>query len=147
MTHAPSRLAQLVEDQRIAMLTTCQPDGELDARPMSVLDLDASGCFWFFTEHAPEDQAAHERYRRVNLSFSDCGSATYVSISGRGELSHAPDRIAALWTDAARPWFPDGPESPRLAVLKVTPQRSEFWDAPDSRIVRGAALASATLDA
>lgn len=147
MNTASSRLARLMDGPRIAMLTTCQPDGELDARPMSLLDVDDGGCLWFFAEHAPDDAAAQTRYARVNLCFSDCASATYASVSGHGELLHQTDRIAALWTEDARPWFPEGPESPRLAVLKVTPQRSEFWDAPDSRIARGATLTAPALNA
>jgi general stress protein 26 len=139
---AHAKLASLVKGKRIGMLTTCLANGELDAKPMSLLELDDEGHFWFFVEHAPEDRGAHERYRVVNLSFSDEGESTFVSIAGSGELLHDRERIEALWTPMAKPWFPDGPDSPRLALLKITPERSEYWDAPESRIVRGVALAA-----
>jgi hypothetical protein len=41
----------------------------------------------------------------------------------------------------AKPWFPEGPESPNLALLKIEPEMAEFWDAPNSKMVRMFALA------
>ncbi|UXH80554.1 pyridoxamine 5'-phosphate oxidase family protein [Roseateles amylovorans] len=135
-----SRLSQLVAGQRIAMLATVLADGSIDSKPMTLLELDADGALWFFCEHHPDDDAAHERYRRVNLSFSDEVRSVYVSIAGRGELLHDKARLRELWTQQARPFFPEGPESERLAALKVTPDRSEYWESSNSLLVRGAAL-------
>jgi hypothetical protein len=36
----------------------------------------------------------------------------------------------------AKPWFPDGPDSNNLALLKFTPETAEHWDAPSSKMVR-----------
>lgn len=138
-----STLAKLIAGQRIAMLSSAAPDGSLDSKPMTLLEFDADGVLWFFCER-PAQAAGHEdldrRYQRVNLSFSDEVRSVFVSITGRGELSHDAARIRALWTEQARPYFPEGPESPNLAVLKVTPERSDFWEAPESHLVRGAML-------
>lgn len=142
-TTTPSRLTQLIRGRQIAMLSSFLPSGELDIKPMVLLEVDADGSCWFFCESAPGDAAAKARYARVSLSFSDEVESTFIAIAGRGELLHDRERKRALWTSASRPWFPAGPDSPRLALLKVTPERTEYWDAPDSRTARGAAMAEA----
>lgn len=146
MTHTATpaarspELARRVAGCPIAMMTTCLPGGELDAKPMTVLDYDEQGQFWFFCEHDPDDAGAQERYTRVNLSFSAEAECSYASVYGHGELLRDAKRIRELWTPMAQHFFPDGPDAPRLALLKVTPERSEYWDAPDSLMARGAAL-------
>jgi general stress protein 26 len=36
----------------------------------------------------------------------------------------------------AKPWFPEGPDSPNLALLKFIPDAADYWDAPNSVMVR-----------
>ena len=36
----------------------------------------------------------------------------------------------------AKPWFPDGPDSSNLALLKFIPDRADYWDGPSSKMVR-----------
>ena len=45
---AMERLAARLEGQRIAMLTLVE-DGALASRPLSALEMDDQGAFWFFT--------------------------------------------------------------------------------------------------
>lgn len=137
---AGSRLAQMISGQRIAMLSWARPDGSLDSKPMTLLELDADGALWFLCEHEPGDEATRERYRQVNLAFGDEVRSVFVSVTGRGELVHERERIRALWTQQARPFFPEGPESERLAALKVTPLRSECWESPGALLMQGAVL-------
>lgn len=137
-----SHLAELIEPIRVAMLTTVDDTGALQSRPMSPLALDGQGALWFFTDLR---SAKADQLRHANVSFADTGSATYVSLAGHGELSTDRARIEALWTAFARPWFPDGPESTNLALLKFVPHSAEYWDAPNSRMVRVLALAASVI--
>lgn len=130
-------LAELIKPIRVAMLTTVDDAGSLQSRPMSPLALDDQGALWFFTDLR---WAKADQLQRVNVNFADSGSATYVSLSGHGELSTDRAHIESLWTAFARPWFPDGPESTNLALLKFVPHTAEYWDAPNSRMVRMLAL-------
>lgn len=128
-----AHLATLIDDIPIAMLTTLDDDGTLASRPMAVLEMDASGALWFFTDLR---SSKVEHLRSVNLSFTDTAHGTYVSLSGRGEVATDRAHIERLWTAFARPWFPDGPDSPNLALLKFLPDAADYWDAPNSRMVR-----------
>ena len=128
-----AHIAGLIDGLSIAMLTTVEADGALASRPMAVLEMDASGALWFFTSLK---SSKVDHLRVVNLSFADVSNGTYVSLSGRGEIDTDRGRIAQLWTAFAKPWFPDGPDSPDLALLKFIPDAADYWDAPNSTMVR-----------
>lgn len=131
-------LARLIEPMSVAMLTGSDGEGMLASRPMSPMEMNAEGSIWFFTD-ARSDKA--ENLSALNLSFTSEANATYVSIAGRGTLHTDHAMIGRLWTAAARPWFPDGKDSPNLALLAFHPQTAEYWDAPHSKMVRMMAFA------
>lgn len=135
-----SRLSHYLSGQRIAMLATVLPDGNVETKPMTLLELDERGALWFFCQHLEGDEATRARYQRLNLSFSDEVRSVFVSIIGRGELLRDRARIEALWTPAARGLFPDGPTSGDLALLKVTPERTEYWETVDGLLSEGMPL-------
>lgn len=128
-----AHIAQMIDGIHIAMLTTTESDGTLVSRPMTALDMDASGALWFFT-----DVRSHklEHLEAVNLAFADVGRGTYVSLSGHAVIDMAREHIERLWTPMAKPWFPQGPDSPTLALLKFMPEMADYWDAPSSKMVR-----------
>lgn len=130
---ALAHVAELIDDIPIAMLATVEADGTLASRPMAALEMDTSGAIWFFTD-LRSSKVVHLRV--ANLSFADLGHGTYVSLSGRGEIDTHREHIERLWTAFAKPWFPDGPDSPNLALLKFVPDAADYWDAPNSRMVR-----------
>jgi len=135
-------LGALIADMPVAMLTSAGDDGALVSCPMEALAMDAEGALWFFTD-LRSDLA--ERVRLVNLSFVDDAHGTYVSLSGRGEIAKDAARIERLWSRFDRASFPDGKDSRHLALLKVVPEKAEFWDAPNSRTVRLLALAASAV--
>ena len=137
-----ARLAELIEPMRVAMLSNVDDDGSIVSRPMAPLELDADGALWFYTDLR---SSKVEHLRTVNLAFADPDRAIYVSLSGHGEIDVDRGRIESLWTAWAKPWFPDGPQSPNLALLKFVPHAGEIWDAPHSRMVRLFAMAASAV--
>jgi general stress protein 26 len=128
-----ARLGDLIEGMPVAMMVTLDDTGELAARPMTTLEMDANGALWFFTDLRSTKLA---QLQAVNLSYADSGKSSYVSFSGQGHIDTDAVRIQELWTPWAKPWFPEGPASPDLALLKFVPRQGEFWDASSSRMVR-----------
>ncbi len=141
---ALAHVASLIEHLSVAMLTHLNEEGALASRPMSALEMDAAGALWMFTDSRCEKV---ERLRVVNLSFSDGARGTYVSLSGRGEIDTDRDRIQRLWTPRALPWFPDGPTSSHLCLLRFVPYAADYWDAPHSKLVRAFGLLTAAVAA
>lgn len=135
-------LCKLIEPIPVAMLSNIDAAGALVSRPMAVLEVDASGAVWFFVDLR---SSRVEFLRVVNLSFVDPGHGTYVSLSGRGEIRSDRSHVERLWTPMAKPWFPEGPASSNLALLKFVPHTAEYWDAPNSKMVRMFAMAASVV--
>jgi general stress protein 26 len=138
-----AKLAELIGPNSIAMLTTLEPDGALRSRPLATLQLDREGRLWFFTSISSQKVAEIDQHRDVNLSYADPARADYVSISGTTQILRERARIRELWSTWARPWFPNGPDDPDIALLCVTVQSAEYWESPASKVQRLFGLAKA----
>jgi general stress protein 26 len=143
-TEERRKLAVLIEDIDIAMLTFISSEGALISQPMAPIELDSEGNLWFFTDSSSEKT---QHLQQLNLAFSGEPDGTYVSLSGSGELVTDHARKHALWSPFVKPWFPQGPDSPNLALLKFVPHTAEYWDAPHSKVVRLFAMAASIVTA
>lgn len=131
------KIKEMVEDIRIAMMTTVDEQNNLVSRPMACMQMDADGTLWFFTKKSSPKVAQVEQHEnKVNLSFADAADSDFVSISGTAQELDDRAKIDALWSDQAKPWFPKGKDDPELTLLKVHTELAEYWDSNDSRIVR-----------
>ena len=133
------RLGNLIEDFSIAMLTFRDSSGDLISQPMGPIEMDADGVIWFFTDTTSEKV---KHLDELNLTFCGEHEGRYVSISGNGQLDLNENNKKELWSPFVKPWFPDGPESPTLGLLKFIPHTAEYWDTPHSKVVRLFAVAS-----
>jgi general stress protein 26 len=140
MTHAESvaKVAELLKDVRICMLTTENSEGRLHSRPMATQDADFDGDIWFLTRDDSGKVSEIRHASEVNLSYSNPKTAKYVSISGVAELSKDRTMIKQLWSPLYKAWFPDGEDDPRITVLRVRAKEAEYWEASSSALVRGA---------
>ncbi len=137
MTTAPEHLtgdegtrkvARLIKDERIAMLTSVGADGTLLARPMALQEVEFDGDLWFFAERGSRKVANVTAHPSVNVTV---GSATtWVSLSGTAVVVDDLDRKRELWNPFVEAWFPDGPEDPDVVLVKVTADGAEYWATP-----------------
>jgi len=143
-----TRLAELIDESSIAMMTTAEPGGSLRSRPLATLQIDSDGRLWFFTSVSSPKVDEIARNRQVNLSYVDPERQDYVSISGTAEIVRDRAKMQELWTPWIEPWFPRGLDDPDLVLLRVTIESAEYWDAPESKVQRlyGLAKAMATGD-
>lgn len=130
------KLHELIEDIKVAMLTTVEDDGTLRSRPMVTQQFEFDGNFWFYTSaDAPKvDEIKHDQH--VNLSYAEPDDQKYVSVSGRGQIVRDRQKIEELWNPTYKAWFPKGLEDPNLALLKVSVDKAEYWDSPSGQVVR-----------
>lgn len=138
------RLAGLIEQMKVGMLTTIAPDGSMRSRPLQTLLMDAQARLWFFTEaESPKTEEMQAHDHQVCLSYADPDKMTYVSVSGTGRIVRDRDRMRELWTPFAKAWFPRGVDDPALALLEVRLDKAELWDAPGSATMRFGGLVKA----
>ena len=137
-----ARLAALVRQMKIGMLTTIEPDGSLRSRPLETVEVDREGRLWFFTQaHSPKSARAEAGDHQVNLSYADPRDEDFASISGTARVVHDAERMRELWTASLDRWFPRGLEDPDLALLEVRIDKAEYWDDPRDENVKIGTLA------
>lgn len=142
-TDAAARVKELVEDIDITMLTTQDEKGDLVSRPMSTRQMDENGDLWFFTAEDTEkvEQAIAERH--VGLAYCDAKGMRYVSIAGVASVVHDRAKMEELYTPSLDVWFEQGLDTPGIALLKVTPRDTEFWEPAKGRIALAAGMLKA----
>ena len=118
-----THLCKMIEHIPTATLTILDASGTPLRQSLVPLQLDGQGALWFFGNlHS----ANIEQPCDANLSFVDTVKPTYVALSGLAEIHVNQVRLERLWTPFSRPWFPDGPESAKPALLKLAPQLLEL---------------------
>ena len=140
---AHAKLAELIKDIRIAQFTTVEQDGSLRSRPMATQDVEFRGDLWFFTRDDSPKVQEFRSEQHVNVSYASADDNRFVSVSGRASLVKDTQKIKELWNPALRAWFPDGQDDPRVALIKVTVDHAEYWDAPASTMVKIAGFVKA----
>lgn len=145
VSHDVSKLVEKIKDIRIAMMTTIENDQDLHSRPMYTNTPEDDGTLWFFTEQDSSKVNEVQKDRHVNLGYSSPSDNLYVAISGTAKVVTDRAKIKELWSEGLRGWFPKGSDDPNIALLKVTIDRGEFWDTPNSTLLRAYAYAKAVV--
>ena len=125
-----ARLKELIDGIRVGLLTTVNLDGTLHTRPIETLRCDGDGTLWFFTD--PQSPKANELSHdlRVSLGYAEPSKNIYVAVAGRARILRDRALAADLWSFAQRAWYPQRLDDERLSVLRVTPERAEYWETP-----------------
>jgi len=122
-----AKLHDLLSNFATAMLITRNAEDLLHARPMELVKVDESGTIWFLS---PDDSGkVHEidHDTRVDLIFQK-EHTLYVAVEGIASISRDRQKIAELWKEPFRVWFPGGKEDPTISLIAVEPRRAEYWD-------------------
>jgi general stress protein 26 len=127
MAPAPDdKLKELLEDFDTAMLVTRTASNKLRSRPMALADIEPGGCMWFITERNSGKLDEIARNHDVNVAMQS--KFKFVSISGTATPVEDRAKVAELWNEAWRVWFPGGKDDPTLILLKVQGETGEYWD-------------------
>ncbi len=139
------KLVDLIKNIKTAMFTTAETDGTLRSRPMRTQQAKPDGILWFFNAEDSAKTYEIQQDRRVNVSFMDDASNTYVSVSGRARNVKDKAKIDELWHEPLKAWFPEGKDDPNISLIKVTIDQAEYWDSPSSTLVHLYGMVKATL--
>jgi general stress protein 26 len=109
------------------------------ARPMTAQLEGARGPIWFF---ASKDNAIVQKLpngARAIATFTSKGHDLFATLHGKLSLDNNPATIDRLWNRFVAAWFEGGKTDPKLALLRLDPEKAEIWlDA--SSIVAGIKL-------
>ena len=141
-----AKLREIIKAVDICMLTTVDERGELHSRPMSNnREVEFGGDLWFFTYGSSHKADEVGRVPKVNASFADTGAQLYASVSGRAEVVRDRAKVKELWQPHLKAWFPEGVDTPDIALLKVTAERAEYWDGSQSLVAHAVGLVSSLI--
>ncbi|MGI5519459.1 pyridoxamine 5'-phosphate oxidase family protein [Micromonospora sp. CA-259024] len=132
---ARARVTELARAARICMLTTIALDGRQVSRPMGLQEAEFDGDLWFFADAGSAKIRQIRVNPEVNVAFSDQRHHAWVSISGTATEGFDRARAERLWSPLLTAWFPDGPDTRGLTLIKVHASSAEYWDSPSSTVV------------
>ena len=108
------------------MMTTIDHTGAFDGRPLTVLGVQDDGTLWFAV---PKDSDLVDAFRNPGpVSLTGQRTNAYIHIAGVASAIHDKTQAEALWHETLRPWFPEGPTSDDLILIRVNPQNASIWD-------------------
>lgn len=127
-------LAKAMGKIDFAMLTTRTEGGQLATRPMSNnSDVEWDGDSYYFTYDDTRTVSDIERDPHVALSFQGRAGILgapplFVAVEGEAGIIRAKATFADHWTSDLERWFPDGIDTPGMALIKVAAVRVHYWD-------------------
>ncbi|PJI85461.1 pyridoxamine 5'-phosphate oxidase family protein [Luteimicrobium subarcticum] len=122
----------IVKDARFAMLATLDATGAIVSRPMTVQEVEFDGDLWFFADASSAQVSQIRSGTPVNVAFTT--SSSWLSVAGPARVVEDRDKARELWNTVVEAWFPDGPDSPAVVLLKVEAATAEYWASPGGRI-------------
>lgn len=127
-------LAKAMGKIDFAMLTTRTEGGQLATRPMSNnSDVEWDGDSYYFTYNDTRTVSDIERDPHVALSFQGRAGILgapplFVAVEGEAGIIRDKATFADHWTSDLERWFPDGIDTPGMALIKVAAVRIHYWD-------------------
>ena len=122
-----AKLVAMIEALDVGMLTTEDENGHLRSRPMATQRAE-EGVLWFFTGKDSPKIEDIKKDAEVNVSYADPNNRFTFPSRVLAQTFRDPAKVRELWSSGAQRWFPEGPDDPRLMILKVEITGAEYWD-------------------
>ncbi|MBU8540135.1 pyridoxamine 5'-phosphate oxidase family protein [Falsiroseomonas tokyonensis] len=121
------------------MLTTRTEGGALATRPMSNNgEVEYRGDSFYFSWDSARLVRDIEADPMVGLSFQGQSIAgllgkppLFVAVQGKGRIIRDRAAFAEHWSEDLDRWFPQGIETPGVAMIHVRATRIHYWDGED----------------
>lgn len=98
------------------------------ARPMTAQVEGDHGPIWFFTS---KDQQLFQKVGQGNraiATFTSKGHDLFATIHGNLSVTTDKATIERLWNRYVEAWFEGGKDDPKVALLRLDPEKAEIWE-------------------
>lgn len=116
------------------MLCTQNTLHELHSAPMRTFQVEEDGLIWIFASKQSQSVLNIADVPDCLLNYADEETFLFTAINAHAEISTDQADIDRFWKDKYTNWFPYGKSDPNLCMIKLRPQRAEYWDNPDMTI-------------
>jgi general stress protein 26 len=132
---AIQEIARLLRAIDTCVLATRGRDGALHARPMSNNgEVEWDGTSWFFAPSAGRMVDDIRHHPEAVMTYRADQRFAWVALSGTARIVDDEDAKRRLWLDELRRWFPNGPDDPGVALIRVESTWAQWWtDAGDGQ--------------
>lgn len=101
---------------------------EAHTRPMTAqIEGDESGPIWFFTATDNHIVEQLDRSDRAVATFVSKGHDLFATVHGSLRIDNDRAVIDRLWNRFIAAWYQGGKDDPKLALLRLDPDRGEIW--------------------
>jgi general stress protein 26 len=141
------KLWDLIKDIKFGMFTHRHANGMLHSQPLTTQNksVDEGATLYFFISRNSEIARQVQQDNHVNVSYTDPGDDSYVSVSGDAFVVEDQGKKDQLFSPMAKAWFPGGATDPDLALMEVRINHAEYWDVTESKMVQLAKMAKAAV--
>ena len=129
------QLYDLIEESKVAMMTTRRSDGLLRSRPMANQKQARDADLWFVTSVGSAKLKDIEHDPQINLSYFRESKMEWVSVSGRAAISDDRQIIRELYEPDWKIWFAEEgdprhgtPDDPRMVLIGIEVQLADFLE-------------------
>ena len=135
-------LAKAMGKIDFAMLTTRTEGGQLATRPMSNnSEVEWDGDSYYFTYDDTRTVADITRDKHVALSFQGRAGilgapSLFVAVEGEARIIRDKAAFKEHWSADIERWFPDGIDTPGMALIHVHAVRVHYWDGEEEGEVK-----------
>jgi general stress protein 26 len=121
-------LAKQMKQIDFCMMTTVKGNGQLQSRPMSNnRNVEWDGDTWFFAYEDSSQVRQLQQNRQTILNYALPEEVLFIAVTGRGEIVEDVRKKKELWYDELARWFPEGPDDPKLVLIKVNGEYVAVW--------------------
>lgn len=131
---ALAKFKKLVDEIKVCMFIT-NNNADNHTRPMATIETGEDGTLWFYTDVRSVKVEEVNEDNEVHLVYSHPGKESYLDVWGKGEIVTDKQQIKDKWSPMVKAWFPGGVDDPNLALLKITPSDSYYWDSETGKMV------------
>jgi general stress protein 26 len=109
------------------MLVTHGGATPLHGRPMAIAQVEENCDLWFITSiDSPKTEEIRSN-TEVLVTFQNKRDE-FVTLSGQAELVRDRQKIAELWREPFKAWFPERQDDPSIALIHVSARQGEYWN-------------------
>lgn len=125
-----SAARDVMKQAHFTTLVTISKDGQPQARVVDPSDPDPDLTVWIATNPSTRKVAQLRKNPRATLFYFDRASLSYVTLLGSAALIADPAEKQRHWQSQWAPFFPEGPRSTGLVLIRFTPRALEIVSAP-----------------
>lgn len=96
-------------------------------RPMTAQVEEEGSPIWFFTSKDNALLGGLSEGGRAIATFASKGHDLFATVHGALGLDTDAATIERLWNPYVAAWFEGGRDDPKLALLRLDPERAEIW--------------------